>query len=108
MRVWTKDKYIMYNSFMSTVKGKTILITGGTGSFGNAVIKKLLPLKPRKIVVFSRDELKQEIMRNTYQSHILDFVIGDIRDKSSIDSAMSGVDYIFHAAAFKQVPMCEI
>lgn len=93
---------------MAIIKGKIILVTGGTGSFGNAVIKKLLPLKPRKIIVFSRDELKQEIMRNTYLSPLLHFVIGDIRDRSSLDSAMSGVDYVFHSAAFKQVPMCEI
>ena len=91
---------------MSIIKGKTVMVVGGTGSFGNAVIKKLLPLKPKKIIVFSRDELKQELMRNNYP--MLDFVIGDIRDKSSLDACMTGVDYVFHAAAFKQVPMCEI
>lgn len=93
---------------MANIKGKTILITGGTGSFGNEVIKKLLPLKPKQIIIFSRDELKQEIMRNTYQNPLLHFVIGDIRDRASLDHAMVGVDYVFHAAAYKQVPMCEI
>lgn len=90
------------------LKGKTILITGGTGSFGNTVVKRLISLKPKKIIIFSRDELKQEIMRKTYNNSILEFVIGDIRDRESIDKAMEGVDYVFHAAAFKQVPMCEI
>lgn len=95
---------------MNKIKGKTILITGGTGSFGNTVVKRLIPLKPKKIIVFSRDELKQEIMRNTYHTPLLHYVIGDIRDLASVDSAMGGggvVDYVFHASAFKQVPMCE-
>lgn len=96
------------NDYKKLFKGKTILVTGGTGSFGNTVVKKLLKFSPRRIVIFSRDELKQEIMRNTYQSDLLHFVIGDIRDWDSLDKAMSGVDYVFHAAAFKQVPMCEI
>lgn len=90
------------------LRNKTILITGGTGSFGNTVVKKLLPLKPKKIIVFSRDELKQELMRNLYNNPLLHFVIGDVRDRSSLDSAMVDVDYVFHAAAYKQVPMCEI
>ena len=94
--------------YQKYLKNKTILITGGTGSFGNAVVKKLLLLKPQKIIIFSRDELKQENMRNYYESKLLHFVIGDIRDKDSIDKAMTGVDYVFHAAAYKQVPMCEI
>lgn len=93
---------------MANIKNKVILITGGTGSFGNAVIKKLLPLNPKRIIVFSRDELKQEIMRNTYKSPLLHFVIGDIRDRDSLDKAMPGTDFVFHSAAFKQVPMCEI
>lgn len=93
---------------MNSIKGKTILITGGTGSFGHAVVDKLLPLHPKRIIIFSRDELKQEVMRNTYNNKTLHFVIGDIRDFESIYSAMSGVDYVFHAAAYKQVPMCEI
>lgn len=90
------------------LQNKTILVTGGTGSFGNTVVKKLLPLKPKKIIVFSRDELKQELMRNSYQNNLLHFIIGDIRDKQAIDPVMEGVDYVFHAAAYKQVPMCEI
>src|SRR3990167_6769046 len=90
------------------ITNKTIAITGGTGSFGNAVTARLLKLKPKKIIIFSRDELKQEIMRNKYDNPLLDFVIGDIRDLDSIDKAMRGVDYVFHAAAFKQVPMCEV
>lgn len=93
---------------MANIKDKIILITGGTGSFGNAVTKKLLKLNPKKVIIFSRDELKQEIMRNFYVDPRLHFIIGDIRDKEAIEKAMSGVDYVFHAAAYKQVPMCEI
>lgn len=89
-------------------KNKTIAVVGGTGSFGNAVTKRLLKLNPKKIIVFSRDELKQEVMRNTYLDKRLHFVIGDVRDYSSIDKAMQGVDYVFHAAALKQVPASEI
>ena len=88
-------------------KNKVILVTGGTGSFGNAVVKRLLPFKPQKIVVFSRDEKKQEDMRHLYESKILRFVIGDVRDKEAIERAIEGVDYVFHAAALKQVPTCE-
>lgn len=93
---------------MASIKNKTILVTGGTGSFGNAVVKRLLPLKPKQIIIFSRDEKKQEDMRNLYQSRLLHYVIGDIRDINSLNDTMHGVDYVFHAAAFKQVPMCEI
>ena len=89
------------------IEGKTILITGGTGSFGNALAEKLLPLKPEKIIIFSRDEKKQEDMRNLYQNNLLRFVIGDVRDKEAIDKIAGRVDYIFHAAALKQVPTCE-
>ena len=95
-------------TYEKEIENKVILITGGTGSFGNTVVKKLLTLNPKQVIVFSRDELKQEIMRNEYQNPLLRFVIGDIRDRESIDRAMIGVDYVFHAAAFKQVPMCEI
>ena len=94
--------------YKKQIAGKTILITGGTGSFGKTVVAKLLPLKPKRIIVFSRDELKQEDMRNFYESPLLHFIIGDIRDKQAIEPAMEGVDYVFHAAAYKQVPMCEI
>ena len=93
---------------MKQIKNKTILITGGTGSFGKTVVAKLLNLHPKKIIIFSRDELKQEEMRNKYNNPLLHFVIGDVRDYSSIDQAMIGVDYVFHAAALKQVPAGEI
>jgi len=90
------------------MKNKTILITGGTGSFGNALTDRLLPLQPKKVIIFSRDEKKQDDMRKKYQSNLLDFIIGDVRDKSTVDGAMVGVDYVFHAAALKQVPTCEL
>jgi len=89
-------------------KGKTILITGGTGSFGHAFTDKLLPFSPKKIVIFSRDEKKQDDMRNRYQNDLLRFVIGDVRDKETVERAIEGVDYVFHAAALKQVPTCEV
>ena len=86
---------------------KTILITGGTGSFGNAVLKKFLNTNIKEIRIFSRDEKKQEDMRISYNSSKLKFYIGDIRNYKSIEQAMRGVDYVFHAAALKQVPSCE-
>lgn len=89
------------------IKGKVILITGGTGSFGNSVIEKLLSLEPKRILIFSRDEKKQFDMRNHYNTPVLQFVIGDVRDKESVREAMIGVDFVFHAAALKQVPSCE-
>jgi len=98
----------MNAQYKKHLKNKVILITGGTGSFGNAVTERLLPLNLKKIIIFSRDELKQEVMRNHYESKLLHFAIGDIRDKDSIDKAMLGVDYVFHAAALKQVPAGEI
>ncbi len=88
-------------------KDKTLLITGGTGSFGNAMLKGFLNSDLKEIRIFSRDEKKQEDMRIEYRSDKLNFVIGDIRDFDSINNAMAGVDYIFHAAALKQVPSCE-
>jgi len=89
-------------------KNKTLLITGGTGSFGNAVLKKFLNTDHfSEIRVFSRDEKKQDDMRNSYKNPKLKFHIGDVRDYSSIERAMGGVDYVFHAAALKQVPSCE-
>jgi UDP-glucose 4-epimerase len=91
----------------SIFKNKTLLITGGTGSFGTAVLRKLLNSGIREIRVFSRDELKQDDMRRRYNSDQLKFYIGDVRDPNSIDDAMRGVDYVFHAAALKQVPSCE-
>lgn len=88
-------------------KNKTLLITGGTGSFGNAVLKKFLNLGLKEIRVFSRDEKKQDDMRLEYKNNLIKYYIGDIRDFSSIQNASIGVDYIFHAAALKQVPSCE-
>ena len=92
---------------MSIFKGKTLLITGGTGSFGNAVLKRFLDTDIEEIRIFSRDEKKQEDMRIKYKNDKIKFYIGDVRDYRSIDDAMDGVDYIFHAAALKQVPSCE-
>lgn len=88
-------------------KGKTLMITGGTGSFGNAMLKGFLNSDLREIRIFSRDEKKQEDMRIEYKNDKLNFVIGDTRDFKSINNAMAGVDYVFHAAALKQVPSCE-
>lgn len=86
---------------------KVLLITGGTGSFGNAVLDNFLESDLKEIKIFSRDEKKQEDMRITYKNDKLNFIVGDIRDFDSINNAMRGVDYLFHAAALKQVPSCE-
>ncbi|MFN3733713.1 polysaccharide biosynthesis protein [Comamonas testosteroni] len=86
---------------------KTLLITGGTGSFGNAVLKRFLDTDIAEIRIFSRDEKKQDDMRKRYNSAKLKFYIGDVRDARSVEQAMRGVDYVFHAAALKQVPSCE-
>jgi len=88
-------------------KDKTLLITGGTGSFGNAVINRFLDTGIKEIRIFSRDEKKQDDMRNAYCNDKLKFYIGNVRDYDSIHSAIHGVDYVFHAAALKQVPSCE-
>ena len=88
-------------------KNKTLLITGGTGSFGNAVLNYFVQSKIKEIRVFSRDEKKQEDMRINHKDDKINFIIGDVRDYQSISNAMSGVDYVFHAAALKQVPSCE-
>ena len=88
-------------------KDKTLLITGGTGSFGNAVLRRFLDSDIGEIRIFSRDEKKQDDMRNKYNNNKIKFYIGDVRQYSSIDNAMKGVDYVFHAAALKQVPSCE-
>lgn len=98
---------------MSIFEGKTLMITGGTGSFGNAVLKRFLNTDIAEIRIFSRDEKKQDDMRHEYQAkhpdvaHKIKFYIGDVRNKSTLKTAMRGVDYIFHAAALKQVPSCE-
>lgn len=89
-------------------KDKTLLITGGTGSFGNAVLRRFLETDIGEIRIFSRDELKQDNMRKTYKNHEkLKFYLGDVRDINSVNDAMNRVDYVFHAAALKQVPSCE-
>ena len=98
---------------MSTFAGKTLMITGGTGSFGNAVLNRFLETDIGEIRVFSRDEKKQDDMRHEFQAKMpevsekIKFFIGDVRDLASVKNAMHGVDYIFHAAALKQVPSCE-
>ena len=86
---------------------KTLLITGGTGSFGNAVLDRFLETDIKEIRIFSRDEKKQDDMRKKYNSPKLKFYIGDVRDYNSILSATRGVDFVYHAAALKQVPSCE-
>lgn len=105
-------KYI-HNDIPEEMKGRTLLITGGTGSFGNAVLNRFLKTDIGEIRIFSRDEKKQDDMRHEYQikypevSEKIKFYIGDVRELNSVRSAMHGVDYIFHAAALKQVPSCE-
>ncbi|PID27531.1 MAG: UDP-glucose 4-epimerase [Candidatus Cloacimonadota bacterium] len=86
---------------------KTLLITGGTGSFGNAVLKRFINTDLKEVRIFSRDEKKQDDMRKKYNNPKIKFYIGDVRDRESVDIAMKGVDYVFHAAALKQVPSCE-
>ena len=98
---------------MSIFAGKTLMITGGTGSFGNAVLNRFLQTDIKEIRIFSRDEKKQDDMRHEYQAKYpeyagkIKFFIGDVRNLQSCKGAMPGVDYIFHAAALKQVPSCE-
>ena len=87
--------------------GKTLMITGGTGSFGGAVLKRFLDTDIGEIRIFSRDEKKQDDMRHLYQTDKIKYYIGDVRDLSSVKNAIHGVDYLFHAAALKQVPSCE-
>ncbi len=92
---------------MSPFADKTLLITGGTGSFGNAVLKRFLNSDFKEIRIFSRDEKKQDDMRHALQNPKVKFYIGDVRDRASVDGVMVGVDYVFAAAALKQVPSCE-
>jgi UDP-N-acetylglucosamine 4,6-dehydratase/5-epimerase len=92
---------------MSVFKDKTLLITGGTGSFGNAVLRRFLDSDIKEIRIFSRDEKKQDDMRHSLQNPKVKFYIGNVRDRQSVDNAMSDVDYVFSAAALKQVPSCE-
>lgn len=91
----------------SIFSGKTLLITGGTGSFGNAVLKRFLDTDIKEIRIFSRDEKKQDDMRHLYHNDKIKYYIGNVRDLESVKNAMYGVDYVFHAAALKQVPSCE-
>jgi UDP-N-acetylglucosamine 4,6-dehydratase/5-epimerase len=88
-------------------ENRTLLITGGTGSFGNAVMKRFLDTDLKEVRIFSRDEKKQDDMRKQYKNDKLKFYLGDVRDLASVKNAMHGVDYVFHAAALKQVPSCE-
>ncbi|AEE26794.1 Capsular polysaccharide biosynthesis protein CapD [Francisella hispaniensis] len=92
---------------MEMFKEKILLVTGGTGSFGETVANRFLDSDIKEIRIFSRDEKKQDDMRKKYNSDKLKFYIGDVRDRKSVDTAMKGVDYVFHAAALKQVPSCE-
>ncbi|MDI1361603.1 polysaccharide biosynthesis protein [Methylotenera sp.] len=94
-------------SFLTSFQGKSLLITGGTGSFGNAVLNRFLNTDISEIRIFSRDEKKQDDMRKHYNNPKLKFYIGDVRDQRSLAQALRGVDYCFHAAALKQVPSCE-
>src|SRR5699024_12649802 len=88
-------------------KDKTLLITGGTGSFGNAVLNRFLDTDVKEIRIFSRDEKKQDDMRKQYNNNKIKFHIGDVRSIQSVKNAMYNVDFVFHAAALKQVPSCE-
>ena len=92
---------------MAEFKGKTILITGGTGSFGGYFANYLLNKDFKEIRIFSRDELKQEQMRQRLNHSKIKFYIGDIRDRGSVDDALTGIDYVFYSVAMKQVPSCE-
>lgn len=94
-------------NILQSMKNKTLLITGGTGSFGNAVLKRFLDTEIGEIRIFSRDEKKQDDMRRQLKNEKVKFYIGDVRDYRSLENAVIGVDYIFHAAALKQVPSCE-
>ncbi|MBV1685857.1 polysaccharide biosynthesis protein, partial [Eubacterium callanderi] len=88
-------------------EGETLLITGGTGSFGHAVLNRFLKTDIKEIRIFSRDEKKQDDMRHQYNDDKIKYYIGDVRNLQSLKDAMHGVDYVFHAAALKQVPSCE-
>ena len=89
------------------LSNKTVLLTGGTGSFGNAFIQRFIDTDVKKIIIFSRDEDKQDMMRNEYKSSKLKFVLGNVRDYDLVHDAMRHVDVVFHAAALKQVPSCD-
>ena len=95
------------NDYNTYFKDKILMITGGTGSFGNAVLSKFLETDLKEIRIFSRDEKKQDDLRNQYKNSKLKFIIGDVRDYNSVLDVMQNIDYVFHAAALKQVPSCE-
>ena len=111
--IFSRKDFFKWTQDMSIFAGKTLMITGGTGSFGNAVLNRVLRTDIAEILIFSRDEKKQDDMRHEYQAkypdvaHKIKFYIGDVRSLESCRSAMPGSDYIFHAAALKQVPSCE-
>lgn len=105
--LYTNLVNVNQNIIMSVFKDKVLLITGGTGSFGNAVLRRFLDSDIKEIRIFSRDEKKQDDMRHRLQNPKVKFYIGNVRDKQSVDIAMNGVDYVFSAAALKQVPSCE-
>lgn len=100
-------QFLQFRGKREMFKGKTLLITGGTGSFGNAVCRRFLSSDLSEIRIFSRDEKKQDDMRKHYRNEKLKFYLGDVRDPRGVAAAMRGVDYVFHAAALKQVPSCE-
>jgi UDP-glucose 4-epimerase len=97
----------MGKDVVANIKGKTVLVTGGTGSFGKTVARRLLATEAKEIRILSRDELKQHEMRRSFSEPRLKFFIGNVRDEKSVNNAMNGVDLVFHAAALKQVPSCE-
>lgn len=105
LHLMTKGRQTNYRK---GIVGRTILVTGGTGSFGGAVVRRLLEYDPKRIVIYSRDEKKQFDMRNEFgDSEKVLFVIGDVRDRRAVERVVEGVDYVFHAAALKHVPSCE-
>ena len=95
------------NKILKFLKNKKILITGGTGSFGKTVLNRFLKTNIKEILIFSRDERKQEDLRNKIQNNKVKFLLGDVRNYDSLNNSMKGIDYVFHAAALKQVPSCE-
>lgn len=107
MKVYYYNNQLKTKKTMNLFKDKILLITGGTGSFGNAVLRRFLDSDIKEIRIFSRDEKKQDDMRHALQNPKVKYYIGNVRDKNSVDVAMRGVDYVFSAAALKQVPSCE-